>query len=305
MALSSGDEQDLLTALHADEGGPPLSRFLDRLRRRTGALTAMLLERTARGGWLPPRTSSGGQGTRPIDPVLLQALRVNRVYDLDEIVPDPEDQEGVYSGRILRMGYRGGNLWLCVFGHQGAFDAADGVLLSNLAPHVAIACENRAREEDARTALAAAEAALARAGVGWALIDRDGEPISGHGASIPRKDRAALASLLDGGRPFALAGDTIATRSPAGEEAVLALYRTEAEPLDRAYAFAAHYGVRLSEARLAVALGEGASLSEAADQLGISEKTARHYSKQLYAATDTKGQADLVRLLWTGVTALA
>lgn len=56
---------------------------------------------------------------------------------------------------------------------------------------------------------------------------------------------------------------------------------------------------------MAVALAEGASIVEAAAMLGITEQTARHYSKRLYAATGTRGQAELVRLVWSSVAALA
>ncbi|MBA15751.1 MAG: hypothetical protein CMN73_05285 [Sphingomonas sp.] len=55
------------------------------------------------------------------------------------------------------------------------------------------------------------------------------------------------------------------------------------------------FGILPSEARLAVALAAGHSLSEAADALGLTVETARNYSKKIYAKTGSRGHADLVR----------
>lgn len=55
------------------------------------------------------------------------------------------------------------------------------------------------------------------------------------------------------------------------------------------------FGLAPSEARLAAEIAGGASLSEAADRLGVTIETARNYSKRVFAKTRTRGQADLVR----------
>ena len=55
------------------------------------------------------------------------------------------------------------------------------------------------------------------------------------------------------------------------------------------------FGLLPSEARLANALANGASLAEAAEQMGLTIETVRNYSKKIFAKTGTRGQADLVR----------
>ena len=65
------------------------------------------------------------------------------------------------------------------------------------------------------------------------------------------------------------------------------------------------FGLRPSEARLALALSRGLSIADAAHALGLTLETARNYSKKIYAKTGTRGQSDLVRLILTSVLALA
>jgi DNA-binding CsgD family transcriptional regulator len=60
-----------------------------------------------------------------------------------------------------------------------------------------------------------------------------------------------------------------------------------------------------SEARLAVALADGDSLSSAAVRLGVTLETARNYSKRIYAKMEASGQADVVRRVLTSVAPLA
>ena len=43
---------------------------------------------------------------------------------------------------------------------------------------------------------------------------------------------------------------------------------------------------------------------EAAEELGLTVETARNYSKKIYAKTDARGHADLVRVILSGVIAL-
>lgn len=64
------------------------------------------------------------------------------------------------------------------------------------------------------------------------------------------------------------------------------------------------FGLTPAEARIAVLLASGLSLREIADHIGITEKTARSYSKQAYQKTGVSRQADLVRLLLTSVAIL-
>ena len=64
------------------------------------------------------------------------------------------------------------------------------------------------------------------------------------------------------------------------------------------------FGLTGSEARLALAMSQGKSIAEAAAELRLTVETARNYSKRIYAKTDTRGHADLVRILLASVVAL-
>lgn len=60
-----------------------------------------------------------------------------------------------------------------------------------------------------------------------------------------------------------------------------------------------------SEARLAWSMAQGMTIAEAAQEHGLTQETARYYSKKIYAKTGARGQADLVRHILTSVLALA
>ncbi len=55
-----------------------------------------------------------------------------------------------------------------------------------------------------------------------------------------------------------------------------------------------------SEATLAAQVAGGASLAEAAEEMGLTIETARNYSKRVYVKTGARGQADLVRIVLEG-----
>jgi len=57
------------------------------------------------------------------------------------------------------------------------------------------------------------------------------------------------------------------------------------------------FGLAPSEAILAILLSEGVTLREAAQQLGITENSARTYSKRVFLKTGVRRQADLVRVI--------
>lgn len=59
------------------------------------------------------------------------------------------------------------------------------------------------------------------------------------------------------------------------------------------------------EARLALALCRGMTISEAASKFGLSVGTARNYSKAIFAKTGARGQSDLVRIIMRSVLAIA
>ena len=64
-------------------------------------------------------------------------------------------------------------------------------------------------------------------------------------------------------------------------------------------------GLSGGEAALAVGLSRGLSLVEAGAAVNLTPETARNYSKRIYAKTGAAGQADLVRMVLTGLAPLA
>lgn len=301
MELSRVDQAELLTALHAIDETARYAAFLERLQRRTRAGEALVVEWRTSDGWRVHRHGRWREAQpEPLSPDGLQALRPGRLYDLSEI--------GVLgAGKVIRATTTNGGVWLGIrSGGDPAFDAADGALLAALAPHVAIASDNLARLAEVRRDLAAAQLALERAGVGWALLDRQGERAAGMPPPASARQRATLADGVASGAPIVMAGRVAALPfPPGGPDAALALFRTPTRAIDRAAAFAAAFKLTGAEARMGTELAAGASIAEASARLGITEQTARYYTKRLYAATGARGQPDLIRLFWTSVAALA
>jgi DNA-binding CsgD family transcriptional regulator len=65
------------------------------------------------------------------------------------------------------------------------------------------------------------------------------------------------------------------------------------------------HGLSLREAELAEALSCGEALVDAGHALGLTTETTRNYSKRIFSKTGATGQADLVRLVLTGLAPLA
>jgi DNA-binding CsgD family transcriptional regulator len=84
--------------------------------------------------------------------------------------------------------------------------------------------------------------------------------------------------------------------SPSARVALL-VTDPDAEVLKPVVAVQRHLGITPAEARLALALGQGRSVAQAALELGISEATARTQVKSILAKTGTHRQTELVKLL--------
>jgi DNA-binding CsgD family transcriptional regulator len=64
------------------------------------------------------------------------------------------------------------------------------------------------------------------------------------------------------------------------------------------------FGLTRTEAVLAIWLARGHTLQQAAQEMNISEHTARNYSKRIFAKTGTRRQVDLVRVMLQSVALL-
>lgn len=96
-------------------------------------------------------------------------------------------------------------------------------------------------------------------------------------------------------------------RADAGPRGVrLMLYLSGRRPSQRDISahVAALFGLSDTQARLAMLLANGRTLAEAAGDIGITEQTARTYSKDIYARTGTTRQGELIQRILTSVAVL-
>lgn len=238
----------------------------------------------------------------------------------------------------------GANAWLTVLRDAPAFGLEDRSLMERLGVHLAIALAAYARLTDAQARIAAYAKAMDRLNVGLVTLAANGRIIdmdtlvSGliTDGEIMRRDPQGRLMLSDGaaGRRLAAALRDFA-QSPHGRPHAIRLSETRQAdmlllpvvdrpatgrftPVARAYVHIDHrpahnslemlkemFHLTQSEARLALALGEGHTLAEAATILGLTLQTARTYSKRIFQKTGTRRQAELVRTLLTSTLSLA
>jgi DNA-binding CsgD family transcriptional regulator len=329
MALTSNDETDLLLPLYRGfDETPRFATFLDRLRRRAGTQQA----------WLILDGDEIGDHGDLLRAAMRGALRPYRAYALAELAAGPDSD---IDARIVMLPLPDSTRAWLVITRDRPCTAADSALLSSLAPYVQTVVATWRDRERERTALALSSDGIARAGAGWILFDAEakileigretarrlaeangaapisGERLRGVTLSVERKLVEAAASAEKAGdvvlaaeprieavlRPVP-AGSDIAQRFPRASLVAWCRFETDSSP-DRASAFAGLHDLPRREAELAVALADGLSLSDAAQQMGLTIETARNYSKRLYAKLGVSGQAQLVRLVLNSGAVLA
>ena len=272
----------------------------------------------------------------PLDQRVYAALRPGRVYGLDEIREfDPParraqqaatlDAARIGDARLIRVAGHGDlNAWIVLLHERAVFTAADSALLAALAPAVATALDVFAEIGGLRLRADAAQATLALLGIEQAVLDRDGRPL---GIEAPLKGltarpipelTAACADLAEAprearrwialdGAPALLRPTGLSREGVAHPAAAVAMRRIEAREnaASSAAVLVREFGLSAREAALAEAISRGVPLIEAGKALSLTAETTRNYSKRIYAKTGTKGQADLVRLVLTGLAVLA
>lgn len=245
------------------------------------------------------------------------------------------EKSNIAHARIIRIVARGDrNAWLILLHDRQDFSAADSALLSALAPPLALAVAMLADAETLRLRAAIAEGALALIGVGQAAFDAEGRVVLADDLASDQLDlqpggrprlraheaqalNAACASLANARPPARQVvriderrgRDMLLRPAPAtGDSAVaIGIVRQSCRENDGSAArvIAATLGLSLREAALAEAISRGQSIVEAGTGLQLTPETARNYSKRIYAKTGASGQADLVRLLLTGLAPFA
>ncbi len=233
--------------------------------------------------------------------------------------------------------------WLVLVRLREDFTASAVATMSAIAPHLASALRSLVALNTQRLQAALAQSALVRLGIGQIALDASGrvmaadpfaenllsftpEPGDGAGrrlALLPEVARAveqACAEVAQGtgamrvvridarrGIDLLLHRADLALPDPAARPEVTGVLRFARREDDGAGAATLQsvYGLSAREAALAHAMSRGEPLVEAGLALGLTVETARNYSKRIYGKTGATGQADLVRMILSGLAPLS
>lgn len=246
--------------------------------------------------------------------------------------------------RIIRVQEPSGyNAWIVIARQNPDFAGGDSARLSAAAPHFSIALRTFAAIERERLNMQISNQAIESLNFGWITLDQNGviidldrqaEGLISKAGAIRRSVQGKLqpASRDAQGQLAKLLRDISAGKSPpataihlsdnpwldmlvtppknpaqmgSAPAALIAYIHGDQQPgQERVEQISGLFGLTNQEAKLALALSRGRSIAESASDQNISVHTARLYSKRIYAKTDTRGQADLVRLILSSIMAL-
>lgn len=248
-------------------------------------------------------------------------------------------QADITHARFMRIPARTeDDIWLILLRDLHDFGASVGALLSALAPHIALALSQLFESAKLRLRTAMAEEALAMLGVGQAAFDAEGRVIAADDLATAELDIPPNGRMQLRGSTAQALGDACASMAQALRPARQVLRMDErsakdmllrpAPPIPGALPSGAHavglirrdvrenaasaarvtmqtLGLSAREAALAEAISQGRSIIEAGAELQLTQETARNYSKRIYAKTGASGQADLVRMMLSGLSPFA
>lgn len=315
----------------AGESGAP--RFQRVIVPRTEKATPLDVEAFSDAGLLPYGSLRPNRVYSLDETILLNSAQAAR-RQREMLV-----QADIAHARFMRIPAQSGDdIWLILLRDLHDFGASVSALLSALAPHIALALGQLFETAKLRLRTAVAEEALAMLGVGQAAFDAEGRVIAADGIAaaeleispqgrLPLRTAAAQAlaetctAMARAPRPAreVLRVDERSARDllmrpappvsgalPSGAHAV-GLIRREARenPVRGARVAMQTLGLSAREAALAEAISRGRSIVEAGAELQLTPETARNYSKRIYAKTGANGQADLVRMMLTGLAPFA
>jgi DNA-binding NarL/FixJ family response regulator len=112
--------------------------------------------------------------------------------------------------------------------------------------------------------------------------------------SVPR---ALSAEREESERPLSVVVAPLPSESAGTKTAVLLVSAPETQPLPSVETVSRLFDLTDAESRLAIALGEGLCIEDAAEKLGVTVSSARTYLKRVFSKTDVTRQAELVRLI--------
>jgi DNA-binding NarL/FixJ family response regulator len=252
---------------------------------------------------------------------------------------------GMNAARMVRVEEASGvSAWLTITRPQQDFTAEDGNLLNSLVPYLRSVLQSHVALERARTNAALAGDAIHRLSYGWITLDAAGRVLETDdqgryiltNSSILRMDAHGVlkgTSLRQGDEILdaiqTLASDAharpramVLSRDPwldmllvpASRNAISAksvpavvayVHGDSLLSSDRCEQLTQLFDLLPSEARLALALGRGMSITEAAKELNLTVESARTYSKKIYAKMGARGHADLVLFVHRSVLQIA
>lgn len=252
---------------------------------------------------------------------------------------------GITAIRQMRIRETTGvDAWLAIARSGRDFSARDAALLRTIAPTLRGVLRSYVAMERQRFAASLTAEAVRRLQFGWLALDRNGNVLgcdeqgalvladsgvlgrtaSGRLTAVPAELERDIFQALGGimedpkSRPRAITLcrdpwlDMLLTRlrfktiSADQTPSVIAyVHGDNWHSVDRCVQLAELFGLLPSEARLALALSRGMSISEAAASFGLTIETARKYSKLIYAKTGARGLPDLVRIVMRSVLAIA
>lgn len=252
---------------------------------------------------------------------------------------------GMNAARMMRVEEASGvNAWITITRSKQDFEAKDDTLLISLAPYLRSVLRNFVALERERTNAALAGDAIQRLNFGWITLDAAGHILESDAqgryilatSSALRRDADGFlkGASLKQGREIDNAIKTIASTSnakpramilsrdpwldmllvPASRNAISAksvpavvayVHSDSSLSSDRCEQLAQLFDLLPSEARLALALGRGMSIAEAAQELNLTVESARTYSKKIYAKMGARGHSDLVLFVQRSVLQIA
>lgn len=252
---------------------------------------------------------------------------------------------GMNAARMVRVEEPSGeSAWITITRDKRDFTKRDNELLFAIVPYLRSVLRSFIVLERARTDAMLAGNAIQRLSYGWLTLDAtgrvletsdNGRDILENSGSLHRDQQGFLkGSSAQQGREIRDAIKTLATTDnakpraivvsrepwldillvPAGREAVSAksvpaviayVHGDNSLSVDRCEQLTQLFGLSPSEARLALALGRGMSITEAAGALNLTVESARTYSKKIYAKMGARGHSDLVLFIHRSVLQIA
>lgn len=252
---------------------------------------------------------------------------------------------GMNRARMVRVEEPGGvSAWLTITRRKGDFESRDNSLLRRIVPYLRSVLHSYMVLERERLNAMLAGDAIKRLSYGWITLDASGHILEtndhgrhildssvalrrdAHGVlrvSCPKLGRCLLETIktlaeTSTAKPRAI----VVSRDPwmdmllvpAGRTAISAksmpavvayIHGDNSLSSDRCEQLIQLFGLLPSEARLALALGRGMSISEAAREVNLTVESARTYSKKIYAKMGARGHSDLVLFIHRSVLQIA